>query len=153
MYSKSETAKLKQEFWIAFGKYMALHANSEGQSTNWINYHTGFKHIYFRMHADQESASISIRVTHPDPLWRELYFDRFSSFRSMIHGILNEEWTWKMDAEDEHGRVISKIYTEADKVNIYDKSTWPEIISFLKPRIIALDEAWNNIKDAFEDLR
>ena len=153
MYSKAEATQLKQEFWIAFGRYISLHPNSEGQKINWVNYHTGYKHVYFRMEAAQKQASISIQLTHPDSLMRELYFDKFKSFRSMIHSALNEEWAWEQETQDEHGKTISKIYTEIKGVNIYDKTSWPEIISFFKPRIIALDEVWNEIKDAFEDLR
>ncbi|MCW3072435.1 MAG: hypothetical protein JWO44_2325, partial [Bacteroidetes bacterium] len=111
------------------------------------------KYMYFRMEAGKEGASISIELRHPDELMRELYYDRFSSFRTMLHAGLNEEWAWQAETTDEHGKAISRIYTEIKSVNVYDKNTWPEIISFLKPRIIALDEAWNNIKDAFEDLR
>lgn len=153
MYSRSQSALLKQEFWIAFGKYISLHPNSESRKINWVNYHTGHKYVYFRMEAGKESASVSIQLTHPDALMRELYFDKFSSFRTIIHNALNEDWAWEMEAMDEHGKALSKIYKNLKGVNIYDKNTWPEIISFLKPRIIALDEVWNDIKDAFEDLR
>ncbi|MCW3102324.1 MAG: hypothetical protein JWO09_764 [Bacteroidetes bacterium] len=153
MYSRSEASQLKHEFWIAFGRYLSLHHSSEGMKVNWVNYHTGHKYMYFRMEAGKDRASVGIELRQPDELMRELYFDRFSSFRTIIHTALNEEWRWEKDATDEHGKSISRIYTETRNVNVYDKSTWPEIISFLKPRIIALDEVWNDIKDAFEDLR
>jgi hypothetical protein len=32
-----------------------------------------------------------------------------------------------------------------------EEGDWPAIISFLKPRIIALDEFWENVKPGFED--
>jgi hypothetical protein len=105
------------------------------------------------MEAVKNKASISIHILHPDNLLRELYYDKFSSFRSIIHNALGEEWTWEPSIIDEHGRIISAIYTEIKDVNVYDKSTWPAIISFLKPRMILLDEIWNDIKDGFEDLR
>ncbi|MCW3071352.1 MAG: hypothetical protein JWO44_1242, partial [Bacteroidetes bacterium] len=41
MYSRSEASQLKHEFWIAFGRYLSLHPNSEGEKINWVNYHTG----------------------------------------------------------------------------------------------------------------
>jgi hypothetical protein len=105
------------------------------------------------MEATKNNASISIQITHPDGLSRQLFYDKFLSFRSIIHSTLHEEWSWKSEITDEHGKIISVIYTEVKKVNVYDKNTWPDIISFLKPRMIALDEVWNDIKDAFEDLR
>ena len=70
-----------------------------------------------------------------------------------MSGILGEEWTWLLHTHDENGKMISKIYTEEKNVSIFDKNSWPALISFLKPRIIALDEFWNNVKYAFEALR
>ncbi|MDQ3047539.1 MAG: DUF4268 domain-containing protein [Bacteroidota bacterium] len=153
MYSRSETAQLKQEFWIAFGKYLALHNNCEGNRINWVNYHTGHKHLYFRMEATQRNASISIQLSHEDSLMREMYYDRFLSFSKIISSVLQEEWNWELNRLDASGRNIAYIGIELNGVNVLDKSTWPEIISFLKPRMILLDEVWNDIKDAFEDLR
>jgi hypothetical protein len=153
MYSRAQSAQLKEEFWIAFGKYISLHPNSEGRRINWVNYHTGHKNLYFRLAAGKGTASVSIQITDQDELMRELYYDKFLSFRTIIHNTLNEEWIWEMKHTNEHGKTISRIYKEIDGVSVYDKTTWPGIISFLKPRIIALDEVWNDIKDAFEDLR
>lgn len=105
------------------------------------------------MEAGKDKSSISIQITHPDALMREIYFDRFLSFRTIITNALQEDWNWELNAEDEYGKAISIIAKELKGVSVYDKATWPEIISFLKPRIITLDEVWNDIKDAFEDLR
>ena|SRR6476646_5489833 len=153
MYSKAEAIKLKQEFWIAFGRYLALHNNSEGMRINWVNYHTGYKHLFFRMDAAKDRASIFILINHPDEDSRKSYFERFIGFRSIIHERLGEEWSWEEEITDEYGKKNSKISAEITNVNVFDKNTWPEIISFLKPRIMALDEVWNDIRDAFEDLR
>ena len=153
MYSKAEASQLKHEFWIAFGRYLSLHLNSEGLKINWVNYHTGYKHVYFRMEANQKQASISIELTHPDTLMRELYYDRLSDFRTLITNALGEEWTWEATTTDAQGKAVSRIYKAMDGVNVFDRNSWPEIISFLKPRILALDEVWNDIKDAFEELR
>ncbi|MFA6248901.1 MAG: DUF4268 domain-containing protein, partial [Mucilaginibacter sp.] len=49
MYSKDQASQLKQAFWTAFGQYMGPVLSAEGLRTNWINYKTGVKHIYFRM--------------------------------------------------------------------------------------------------------
>jgi hypothetical protein len=105
------------------------------------------------MEVDKKSASISIQITHPDDLFKELYYDKFESFRQFLHDGLGEEWSWEKEFRDEQGRIIPKIYKSINGVNLYDKNTWPEIISFLKSRILLLDEVWNDIKDAFEDLR
>jgi hypothetical protein len=153
MYSRAEASQIKHSFWTTFGRYMAVHPNSEGAEINWVNYHTGYKHVYFRMDADQTKASISIELHHPDELLRELFYEKLESFKSMLHDILAEEWSWKRETRDEYGKIISVISSEIQQVNVYDRDSWPQIISFLKPRIMALDEFWNNVKDAFEELR
>lgn len=153
MYSKQETSKLKQEFWTAFGQYMSPILSSEGYKISLINYKTGEKDIYFRMNADNKKASIGIELTHKDEGLQALYFEQFEQLRSLLHNILNEEWIWLQHTRDEHGKVISRIYTEMEDVSIFKKEDWPRLISFFKPRIIALDEFWSTSKDVFEALR
>jgi hypothetical protein len=38
-------------------------------------------------------------------------------------------------------------------VSIFNKEDWPKLISFFKPRIVALDEFWNMVKYSFESLK
>jgi hypothetical protein len=66
---------------------------------------------------------------------------------------LNEEWEWILHTSDETGKTVSKIEMKISGVNVFTKDDWPKIISFLKPRIIALDEFWGDVKDAFETLK
>jgi hypothetical protein len=67
----------------------------------------------------------------------------------MLHNSLNEEWTWLFSTKDEHGKVLSRVYKETE-ASILKKEDWPILISFFKPRIIALDEFWSNAKYGFE---
>jgi hypothetical protein len=57
---------------------------------------------------------------------------------------------WLLHTRDEYGKCISRIYTEAGNVNIFDKNDWPQLMSFFKPRIVALDEFWSTAKQVFE---
>jgi len=38
-------------------------------------------------------------------------------------------------------------------VNIFKQEDWPKLISFFKPRIIALDEFWSDAQDSFDLFR
>ena len=153
MYSRAEASRIKHAFWTAFGKYISPQLSSEGRRINWVNYHTGFKHLYFRMEADTKKASVAIEITHPDALTQEMFFDKFREFRLLLDDALQEEWVWKLHTKDEYGKTISRIYTELSPVNVMSQDHWPSLISFFKPRIIALDEFWNNVKESFEELR
>lgn len=153
MYGKAEASRLKQEFWIAFGQYMAPIPDAEGQKRNWINYKTGFKNLYFRMDADRFGASIGIEITHKDVEIQELFYEQFQALKGMLENSLNEEWNWEMHSTDTMGKTISRIYISKQGWNVFEKEHWPELIRFFKPRIIALDEFWSVAKMGFEDLR
>jgi len=152
MYSKDEASQLKQAFWATFGQYIAPQLSAEGLRVNWVNYKTGLKHVFFKMDADKRGAAISIELAHPDTGIQELFFEQFREFKNILHQTLDEEWHWELHHREVNGKVISRIYKQVDGVSIFNKNDWPELISFFKPRIIALDEFWNNVKDGFGGL-
>jgi hypothetical protein len=153
MYTKEQASKLRQAFWTAFGQYIAPHPSAEGLKVNWVNYQTGVKHVYFRMQADNTTASIGIEITHPDTEIQELFFEQFLSLKNILHSYLDEEWEWSLHTTDAYGKVISRIYTEITPVNVFNQDDWPQLITFFKPRIIALDEFWSDAKYSFESLK
>lgn len=153
MYSKQEASQLRQEFWTAFGQYMLPVLSSEGMKISWTNYKTGEKNIYFRMNVDNKTASVAIEITHKDKGLQEIYFEQFLQLKSLLHNALNEEWEWQKFVQDDNGNTISRIYTEIKNVNLFNKNDWPQLISFFKKNMIALDEFWDNAKDVFEALR
>jgi hypothetical protein len=151
MYSRAELTKIRTEFWIAFGQYMKPVPNAQGRRINWSNYKTGIKDIYFRLRAERGFASIGIELGHADSELQELFFDQFKALKKLLGISLQEEWEWKLHQENELGQTISKIEMILPGVNVMDREDWPKIISFLKPRIMALDEFWDNVKPGFEE--
>jgi len=144
---------LKQQFWAAFGQYMSPVLSAEGENINWINYKTGEKDIFFRMNADNRTAFIAIELTHEDEELQALYFDQFRQLKKLLYSTLNEEWIWLLHKHDDNGKTISRIYTNVSNVNIFNKEDWPQLISFFKLRIIALDGFWSVSKHLFETIR
>lgn len=153
MYTKAEAAQLRQAFWTTFGQYMAPVPSAEGLPTNWINYKTGLKHVFFRTQADQRRASVAIELTHPDADIRALFFEQFLELKAALHEALGEEWTWEADATGPYGEALSRIYQELAPANVFDRDDWPRLISFFKTRLVALDEFWNGAQYAFDGLR
>lgn len=153
MYSKDQASQLKQAFWTAFGQYISPQLSADGLKINWVNYKTGIKHLYFRMHADNRSAHIAIEIAHPDAGIQELFFEQFKEYKNILRSALGEEWEWQLHATDEYGKTSSRIYKEISPVNVFNNNDWPQIISFLKPRIIALDEFWSDAKYGFDALK
>lgn len=153
MYSKEEATQLKQAFWTALGQYMAPILSAEGEKVNWINYKTGEKGIQFKLTADTKKATIGIELSHTDTGIQQLYFEQLVQVKKLLHDALGEEWDWVAAVTDEQGRTVSRVYTELEGVSIFKKGDWPPMISFFKPRLLALDQFWSSAKYAFEALR
>ena len=144
---------IRQEFWTTFGRYMTPVPSSEGLKINWINYHTRIKDIHFRMDAGQKASTIGILIQHTDLAIQELYFEQFLELKEMLHTMLEEDWTWQLHVYDESGRVVSRIYKQTDGISVFNREQWPELISFFKKRIIALDAFWENARYSFDALQ
>lgn len=149
MYSKDEASRLKQSFWTAFGQYISPQPSAEGLKINWINYKTGIKHLHFKMHADHRSAFIAIEISHPDPGMQELLFEQFTAYRNILQSSLGEEWEWQLHITDENFKTVSRISKSLPGASIYKGEDWPSLISFFKPRMIALDEFWTDAQYGF----
>jgi hypothetical protein len=150
LYSKDEASHIKQAFWTTFGQYIAPQLSADGLRTNWINYKTGIKHLSFKMQADKRSAYIAIEITHPDAGIRELMFEQFKELKNVLQSTVNEEWEWQLHTVDESHKNVSRIYKELPNVSVFNRNDWPALISFFKPRIIALDEFWSVAQYSFE---
>ncbi len=122
---------------------------ADGGQVNWLNYKTGVKHMYFRMDADKKKASIGIELKQADDELRKDYYGRLLQMKAVLEEEMGEEWVWEEDSFDEDGRPVSRISTSIDSVNIFNKADWPAMISFLKPRMLALDNFWWQVKDLF----
>jgi hypothetical protein len=153
MYTKQEMSKQRQAFWTAFGRYMKPVLSSDGEEISWINYKTGNKHISLKMDVDSRRAVVSVVIDHPDAAMRRVYYERWLQLKGIFYDTMGEEdWSWRPGASDEHGKDISTIGKELGGVNIFRNEDWPAIISFLKPRIIALDEFWGMVRYQFSNI-
>lgn len=153
MYTKEEISRQKQAFWTAFGRYMQPVLSADGDPVSWINYKTGVSGIQFKMDADRDCAVISILLQHSDLRLQQLHYQQFEQLRGMLFTSLGEDdWCWQPVAPDIYGKMVSTISKTLTGVNIHRQEDWAAIISFLKPRIIALDEFWSMAKYGFEVL-
>ena len=150
MYTRQEASRIKQAFWTTYGQYMRPVPSASGEKVNWVNYKTGIKHIYFRMHADRKGAYIAIELTHPNLTIQQKQYDQLLQMRSLLKEQLNESWDWLPMTRDDYGKIISQVKKELPDVNIFNQDEWPELISFFKPRIIALDAFWSFARYSFE---
>jgi hypothetical protein len=102
------------------------------------------------MDAGKESASIAIELSHPDATAQEYYFEQLQQLKTIFQESVGEDWDWQLLTPDENGNPVSRVEKKLEDINIFWEEDWPAIISFLKPRIIALDNFWMMVKDSFE---
>lgn len=150
MYTKQEASRQRQAFWTAFGQYMKPVLSADYEPVNWVNYKTGIPGIYFRMDAGNKQASIAIELSHTDLELQRSCYDKFLGLKHILHEGLGEEWQWQPFVEDEYGKTLSLITAELQGVNIALQDDWPQLISFFKQRIMALDAFWSMAKYGFD---
>ncbi len=151
MYSKQEESLLREQFWATFGQYMSPVPSADGLKINWINYKTGIRFLHLKTEVRNELAYIGIEISHNDLIMQRVFFDHFKLFRDDFEKIVSEKWIWEQSIEN-NNKAISRICIFLDQVNIYHKCDWPEIITFLKKRIILFDIFWCKYKDIFSML-
>jgi hypothetical protein len=150
LYSRDQASQIKQAFWTAFGQYIAPQPSADGLRINWVNYKTGIKHLHFKMQADKRSAFISVEISHPDLGIQELIFDQFKELKLVFDASIGEEWEWLLHTTDDNHKTVSRIIKTLPNVSVFNQNDWPALISFFKPRIIALDDFWSTASYSFD---
>jgi hypothetical protein len=152
MYTREEISRQKQAFWTAFGRYMQPVLSAEGIPVSWLNYKTGIGGIHFKMDVERDHAVIMILLSHSDVMVRQSHYHQLVQLKGLLQDALGEtDWTWQLDDPLMDGKMTSRISKSLYGVNIHKESDWAAIISFLKPRMIALDEFWSMVKHTFEN--
>ena len=151
MYTREEISRQKQAFWTALGRYMQPVLSAEGLPVNWLNYKTGIGGINFKMEVERDHAVIMILLSHSNAGVQQSHYDQLIRLKGMLQDSLGEDdWIWQQAEMEMAGKRQSSISKTLKGVNIHNQPDWAAIISFLKPRIIALDEFWSMAKHSFE---
>ncbi len=75
MFSKEESKKLREEFWISFGKSFPR---------KWILYNTGIKNLSFKFYFDKKTAMVTLDLEHNDLEKQIDTWEKLSSLKSII---------------------------------------------------------------------
>lgn len=121
MFSKEQSRKLREEFWISFGK---------SYPRKWILYKTQVKGLSFKFNFGIDKAIVSLDIE--GSLEHRIFFwEKLTSLKS----ILIAEYLPNATFDDcyllENGKEISRVYIEKIEVSIHNKNTWQETMLFL----------------------
>lgn len=141
MFSKEESRKLREDFWISFGKSFPR---------KWILYDTKIKGFSFKFHFDTKTALVSLDLE--DDLENRInYWEKLQSLQS----ILKEDFLPDAIFEEEYildnGKEISRIYVTLDqKVSIHNKNTWRDVMEFFNEKMSLFETFFEEYKDFLE---
>jgi hypothetical protein len=140
MFSKEDSRKLREEFWITFGKSFP---------TKWILYKTKVKGLSFKFHFDVKMSMVSMDID-TDLEQRVILWERLIALKS----ILKEEFLQNAIYEDfyllDNGKEISRIYVDLKDVSIHNKNTWRETMEFLNASMKKFEAFFLEYRDILE---
>lgn len=124
MFSKEESAKLRKEFWVSFGKSFPK---------KWIFHNTGLKGFAFKFVADRKNAMVCLDLEHPDEIANELLFEQLLSLKNILEEQFLPEIIFDKSYELDNGKIISRIYViHHKKFSIHNKNTWQACFEFFR---------------------
>lgn len=142
MFSKAESKKLREDFWISFGKSFPR---------KWVLYDTKIKDFSFKFHFDRKRAMVSLDIEDNSLENRILYYEKLISLKN----ILIEEYLPTAVFEDcyilDNKKEISRIYVQKTNVSIYNKDSWRETMEFLYGTMIQFENFWFEYEDIIKE--
>ena len=122
MFSKEESAALRQEFWTSFGKSFPR---------RWLLYNTKIKGVSFKFVANRKNAMICLDIEHSDEIANEILYDQILSLKTILIEEYLPEVIFDGSYELENGKIIRRIYiNHTEKFSIYNKNTWRSCYEF-----------------------
>lgn len=140
MFSNEESRKLREEFWISFGK---------SYPRKWILYRTKIKGLNFKFHFTTKKAMVSIDMDG-DLEQRILIWDKLLSLKSIVEQDFLPKAIFEEYCILENHKEISRVYVELNSVSIHNKTTWLQTMEFLNEKMIMVEEFFLDYKDILQ---
>ncbi len=122
MFSKEESAKLKQLFWTSFGKSFPK---------KWLLYNTKIKGLVFKFVADTKVAMVCLDIEMNNTEIRNSYFERILSLKNILLNQYISNLIFDKDYQLENGKSICRIYIVfPQKFSVHNKDTWHDAFQF-----------------------
>ena len=138
MYSREEAKKLRESFWIAFGK---------SYPRKWILYQTKIKGLAFKFHFDSKKAIVALDISTSDLEQRMLLWEKLLR----LQHLLVSEYLPTAVFEDTHfleqGKEVSRIYIVNEGVSIHNKASWQETMIFFNENMNQFELFFEDFKD------
>ena len=139
MYSKEETQRLKQEFWVAF---------AEKYPRKWLLYDTKIKDFSFKFYVENTKAQVFIAIEHRDEEKRNAYFEKLIALQTILEEEFIKDLVFESNFTLENGKTIRRIWVEKLGVSVSNRKYWDGIFDFFFEKMNALELFYSEY-DAF----
>ena len=141
MFSKEESRKLREDFWISYGKSFPR---------KWILYDTKIKGFSFKFHFDTKIALVALDLE--DDLENRInYWEKLQSLKSILKADYLQEVIFEEEYILENGKDISRIYVQLDeKVSIHNKNSWRTVMEFFNEKMSLFEDFFEEYKDILD---
>ncbi|ANW95124.1 hypothetical protein AXE80_01910 [Wenyingzhuangia fucanilytica] len=139
MFSREESARIRKEFWVSYGKSFPR---------KWLLYNTKIKDFGFKFVADRKTAEVTLDIESADEEQRELLFDQILSLKNILESEYLPEVIFDKEYVLENGKLISRIYiVHSKKFSIHNKDTWGECYAFFNETMSQFELFWYEYED------
>lgn len=138
MFSKEESRKLREEFWISFGKSFPR---------KWILYDTRLKGLSFKFHFETKLALVALDL-EDDLENRIKFWDKLQSLKVILTDDYLPDAIFEEEYYLENGKEISRIYVKLNqRVSIHNKNCWKEVMEFFIEKMTLFEAFFEDYKD------
>ena len=139
MFSREESAKMRQEFWTSFGKSFPR---------KWILYQTKIKGLSFKFNFDTKKAMVLMEI-EGSLEHRIKYFEKMQSLQDILERDFLPNVVYAESYELENGKEVSCIFVEKKGVCIHNRETWQKAMLFLNENMMKMEDFWGEYEDLF----
>ncbi len=143
MYSKVESQRLKQEFWIAF---------AEKYPRKWLLYDTKIKDFSFKFFVDNKKSQVLIAIEMRDAEKRNSYFEKLESLKSILEDEYIKDLVFERNHTLETGKQISTIWVEQSNISVSNRANWDEIFNFFNLNMSHFEAFFSEYEDYIKDI-
>lgn len=142
MYSRAEAKKLREDFWISFGKSFPR---------KWVLYDTKIKDFSFKFYFDTKKAMVSLDIEDNVLENRFLYYEKMISLKSILLADYLPQAIFEDSYILDNKKEISRIYVQKEGVSIHNKETWQATMEFLYETMAKFEDFWFEYEDVIKE--
>lgn len=142
MYSKAESKKLREDFWISFRKSFPR---------KWILYNTKIKDFSFKFFFDRKKALVALDIEDDAIENRIKYFDKLLALKTIFLADYVADAIFESIYLLDNQKEISRIYVLKTDVDIHNKDTWQDVMVFLYENMMQFEKFWFEYEDFIKE--